>query len=90
MGFSAKQVKALRRNLDHRYVRTRAVRNKDPEKSDLEVNRDRTNQGASPYFCLRHRSSRSDHRTLRSKRTSDDGNGVKAEEDADANYREPD
>ena len=25
MGFSAKQIKALKRNLDHRYVRTREV-----------------------------------------------------------------
>ena len=29
MGFSAKQVKALRRNLDHRYVRTREANGRE-------------------------------------------------------------
>ena len=29
MGFSAKQVKALRRNLDHRYVRTREAHGRE-------------------------------------------------------------
>ena len=29
MGFSAKQVKALRRNLDHRYIRTREANGRE-------------------------------------------------------------